>query len=721
MKMKHSKWGYATSHGVTLAAFGAITALTVLAAPAAAQRPATQDTVVTLDAMVVTADRVRTPLASSVASVSVLSAAQLHAQPQATVADALRQVPGFALVHTDGQGYDPQLMVRGFYGGGEAEYVLVLLDGKPLNDVQAGLIAWDAIPLATVERIEIVRGGSSALWGDAAVAGVINVVTRGGAARGIDWRLAGGSYGTWRAAADAHTDVRGRELAVFGGIDRTAGFRDGAERTTGRAGGSVELAEGPAGSLRLHGLTHWRAFDEPGPLPGDRLASDRTATDVFYRFDRTRDRSHRLGVDGERDVGARARLSASVTGELRDVERVRTIVLAPTFADTKERVLGTARALATVQLSVDGTGLPITDRLAIGFDGTYATLNSEYYNVLLGDRDRYAAADGARVEFDAGGSGRRGAAAAFAQYSILPVDAVRISAGARWDWLRDSYTPGSQAGRRAPAEGEPLDAKHTAFSPRVGINVQYVDGAAHTGHVYASAGRSFKAPTLDQLFDERRLPVPFPPFTITISNALLVPQHGTNLEVGIFHGAALLPGSLSGELSLSVYQMDMEDELDFDLQTLRYINIGRSRHRGLEAGLRLIGPRASTAFLNYTRQEATSQVGDDSGNYLRAIPRDLVTAGVTAVPIMRTETGLVITHTRGMFLDNANTIELDPFTRVDARLALPLGRARLFLDVRNLLDAQYSTTGFPDHGGEDVVYYYPAAGRTLELGLSLSR
>ena len=60
-------------------------------------------------------------------------------------------------------------------------------------------------------------------------------------------------------------------------------------------------------------------------------------------------------------------------------------------------------------------------------------------------------------------------------------------------------------------------------------------------------------------------------------------------------------------------------------------------------------------------------------------------------------------------------------TQVDARLAYPVLRARVTLDVRNLLGREYSTTGFPDPGGGKTTFYYPAAGRVILVGLEAGR
>ena len=86
----------------------------------------------TLGAVVIIAERSATPMNQSTAAVTRLTAGDLSRLPYTTVADVLARVPGFAVVDFDGLGRDPQLMVRGFYGGGEADYVQVMVDGRPV-------------------------------------------------------------------------------------------------------------------------------------------------------------------------------------------------------------------------------------------------------------------------------------------------------------------------------------------------------------------------------------------------------------------------------------------------------------------------------------------------------------------------------------------------------------------------------------------------------------
>jgi len=131
---------------------------------------------VTLRPVVVTATRVSLSLDAVAAAVTVLSGADLRARGVRTVAEAIRGVPGAAVVETGAQGGQTSLFVR----GGESDYVKVLLDGVPLNQA-GGAFDFADLTLDNVERIEVVRGPASVLYGSDAVTGVIHIFTRTGA------------------------------------------------------------------------------------------------------------------------------------------------------------------------------------------------------------------------------------------------------------------------------------------------------------------------------------------------------------------------------------------------------------------------------------------------------------------------------------------------------------------------------------------------------------
>ena len=677
-----------------------------------AQRQAEVEDPVALPAIVGIADRGAWPLVGSVASVSRLTAEDFGYFPTATLGEALRQVPGLAVVDFSGDGFAPLPIVRGFYGGGEAEYMVVLLNGRPINDVQAGLVRWDAIPLSAIESIEIVRGGTSALYGDAALGAVLNVITRQpGPDSAPRVAFAGGSNGLARGSAHAGTRILGHDVGFFGGIDRSDGFRSNAERTVGSVGLDYSLFRRSSAHLTLSGIANWRDLREPGALLADELETDRTGSSPLHRFDGIDESSQRVVLEGEGRI-AGILTKGGVTGERRNSEMIRTFALAPGFGDTKERVLETQQVSASLQLTIDD-GILGDDRLTFGADVSRGTIDTEYWNVLSGGLAQYETATGVRSGLSASGAGHRTAGALLAQYILMPVNSLRLSAGVRADWIEDSFSPIEEAG---------VDASHSAVSPKVGLNFRWLADSRQTGNVYLTASRSFKAPTLDQLFDQRSVPMA-PGVDVTTSNPLLEPQTGVNFEAGIYHTGFLVPGALSAEFSLSGYQMDMENELDFDIATLQYVNIGESRHRGIETSLALSGPDASSLFINYTLQDVTDQGAGSEGLYLKAIPRHVLSAGVGIAPHPLLDAGLQATRNSGIFLDDENTITHPAYTRLDARLGLTLpgelGGLGLFVDVRNLLDREYSTTGFPDPAGTGAIYYYPASGRSIDIGVRM--
>ena len=679
--------------------------------PLAAQSPnKTADSTHRLDPIVVTAARVDAPLTTSAAAVTLLSSETLRRLPVHTVADALQYVPGMLVLQGDGLGRAPRLVVRGFYGGGETDYVTVLIDGVPATELATGQVNWDLIPLQAMESIEIVRGGASPLYGDAAVGGVVNLITRRDQPL-ARWRIAGGAFGQAQGGGVLGGRLGTHAASLFGDLSRSTGYRAHERREAASVGGSVALFEGVSHRLTLSALTHWRSFDEPGPLPDSTAARSSRAATPFFRFDNTDERVHRLSLDGRTTVSPHVRVSGYLTGEAARTDAVRTLPLSPSFADTKDRALNTDRVVGSVQTELSGLFAGIHHRLVVGTDAGAGRLTSEYAKIVTGGAATYAKSPGTNGALDSKGEGRRSMAAAFAHWEGAFTDAIRLSLGGRMDWIKDRYEP------RAPSTGAITEVSRSAFSPRAGLNVRYLSSERQTGRVYVTVGQSFKAPTMDQLFDQRRTPVPFPPFAISTSNSLLEAQYGRSAEIGAYHQISIVPREFDARLSVSAYQTDMRNELDFDLKSFRYVNLGESRHRGIETGLTLEGPASLTAFANVTLQRVTSRVPADDGRLLKAIPRRVIATGFGRSVANGVSASLSVSHIGDVFLDDGNTITLSAHTQADLRTSYPVGRTRLSLDVRNLFDTRFNSTGFPDPAGSPLIYYYPAAGRVVTLGL----
>ncbi|MBI1967495.1 MAG: TonB-dependent receptor [Gemmatimonadetes bacterium] len=172
--------------------------ITLLGLPPVAAAQELRDTV-EIRPIVVTATRVPIAVDATASAVTVVTGAELARRGIRTVAEVLRQVAGATVVETGAYGSLTSLFMR----GGESDYVKVLLDGVPLNQPGG---AFDFADLTTdnIERIEIVRGPVSVLYGSDAVTGVIQIFTRQGtgAAR-LSAGVVAGSHGTARVSAEA--------------------------------------------------------------------------------------------------------------------------------------------------------------------------------------------------------------------------------------------------------------------------------------------------------------------------------------------------------------------------------------------------------------------------------------------------------------------------------------------------------------------------------------
>lgn len=212
--------------------------LIVLAPSVAVAQGTARDTARTAP-VVVTATRSELARDRVPESVSVLTGEQLRRRGITTVADALRQVPGVALAQSASYGTATSLFIR----GGESKFTKVLLDGVPVNDA-GGAFDFASLTTDNVERIEIVRGPSSVLYGSDAVAGVVQIFTRRGTSGAhADLAVRGGGFGS----SDIEGSARGASTPGGSIIDWSAGAAR--HRTAGFQAFNSAFADNTASAL----------------------------------------------------------------------------------------------------------------------------------------------------------------------------------------------------------------------------------------------------------------------------------------------------------------------------------------------------------------------------------------------------------------------------------------------------------------------------------------
>ncbi len=152
----------------------------------------------TLRETVVTASRVEQPLADLVADVSIVDRATIERSGAVGVADVLARLPGVEISRNGGIGSATSVFLR----GAEARFTAVYVDGVRVDTQTTGGAPWEAIPLAQIDRIEVLRGPAAAVYGSDAIGGVVQLFTRRGEGAAAPYVGAGlGSYGLRRAEA----------------------------------------------------------------------------------------------------------------------------------------------------------------------------------------------------------------------------------------------------------------------------------------------------------------------------------------------------------------------------------------------------------------------------------------------------------------------------------------------------------------------------------------
>jgi outer membrane receptor protein involved in Fe transport len=616
--------------------------------------------------IVVTPERGATERDEVAASVSVVTREQLDAMPAHSLAEVVNAVPGVTMYFDDASAGAPMVTARGFFGGGENEYVKLLVDGIPAGDVDSGLIDWRHIRVADIERIEILRGPGSSLYGDSAIGGVISVFTRG--ATGDDHgqlRLSGGNLGTRDFDIFYRGDAGPLRIGISGFAATTDGYRVHSQ-SRDRGGDLVLQRLRAASRLQLSLSLSSKDHEEPGPLLSTERAADRRSSNAAFRFDR--EQSDRRRVALSYDSFGTSPIRAVVYGSDRTTDGPRTLLLAPNFGSTLNRNIDTNSIGGTFEVAHEWKN----GSVRAGTDLDRASLQSSYESLASIDV-------------------RRNQTAFFTTADWQPLTRVRFSAGLRRDDIRDVTG---------------TNRRNSAWSPRAGATFHFGSVSA-----FVQLARAFKAPTLDQMFDPRPFPGPRGT-TFTVSNPSLLPQRARNAEIGASRSTP------SSAWSVSAYRMNLTDEIDFDPTFFTYRNIGSSRHTGVEA----MGELRATPFvrplLTYTWTRVVST--DDPHHQLKNIPEHVAQLFLRASLPRSIGATLEYRWEHNRFADDADLFPLPDVQIVNAKLDRTFGRMRVELEARNLFDEKYSYVAsiLNDFRGRPNVLEFPAPGRTARVNLA---
>jgi outer membrane receptor protein involved in Fe transport len=473
------------------------------------------------------------------------------------------------------------------------------------------------------------------------------------------------------------------------------GWRDHSEWTGSSA--FVTLASSDAGRTRARlGVFHHAADAElPGALPKPLLDADpKTASTPLDEDDVTR--LHVAGVF-ESTPSSPTPFTSALYFQTEDRTLTETIV----GTQREERETFSYGGHASVRLETSSGG--VRARVLAGAEGSFGEMASAF---------REVDAEGAGGTPLTDAEVTRDAIAGHARVEVDPVSRVTLAAGVRRDDIWAELTPTENDSSGVAASDKVMNA----WSPSASVNVRI----GRASNVYVQASRSFKTPTLTQLYELRPFPDGFGG-TLTLSNAALEPQRATQWELG---ARARLTRWLA--VDVAAYTMNAEEEIGFDLSTFSYANIGASTHRGLEVSVSASPSTGLDVDLGYTLTVAEFD-GDFAGagvdgNQINNVPKHMGRAGLRYTHRFFTA-GASVVDVRTQWADEANTVKIPDYTLVDAHGSVTLAGQEIFARVLNVTDEVYAPAAFvgaDPETFEPIALFYPAPGRRLEIGLRVA-
>lgn len=653
---------------MTKSALPMAAALTLAATPGFAGSTAITDTII------ISATRGERDSAPLPISTSVLDRDTILATPATSIDELLRGVPGVQLPLSNSNANfpaNPSVAMRGLGLGDNGTRTLVLVDGTPANGGFFGNVFWNRVPIGRTDRIEIVRGGGSSLYGAFAQGGVINIITRppadtlsgfaelrGGrfghlAATGtVSGLIADGIAGGFGASyvnSDGFFEVPQEQR---GAIDTATGF----ENTT--LSGDLGFDMGGGKTLRLRG----NFYDQN---QGGVSALSASFTQVWD-----------VAADFQADLGANSDLHITAFFQNEDFQTINPRANAGRSAEFLSFTSITGSDDAGGSLVYRHTPGGLLRSISLGIDG----------RVIEGDNDAQTFTPTGDIFLDETNQGTQRAIGLFAEASVWPRENVELLLNLRQDFYRNSNAREVENGvaRGLPANG------FSEFSFRAAMRYQASAHLALRGAAY----RAFRAPTLSELYRS------FGTSSFQgLSNPLLRPETliggevgadislgRADIEITVFHNAV---DSFVGGVPVAF----------FPVFTLETQNLGKMRSKGIELIARapLNGVLSVEASYSYLSAKVTQNPSDPGiiGNRIEGAPRHMASASIR-LDNWRGFSG----HLRGrvmtaQFQDVGNETRLGGHGVIDAFFSYAVNNyIETFLSVENLLDERYDASAF---------------------------
>ncbi len=600
--------------------------------------------------------------------VTVITEEDIRNSTASTVPELLRMLPG---VQTRDLSGSPNLQVdlRGFGIFGD-QNTLVLLDGQRISENEQLTVNWSAIPLDAIERIEVMRGSGSVLYGAGATGGTINIITKTPVANTRSGFVEGGvgSYRTRDVRIGANIAGERTGLRLTMAHRESDGYRDNNALRIDSAQLDWRYT-GDHGALTLKAGADDQRTELPGSISEAQIAVNRKQAALPGDFGLLS--GGYLNLGGSMKMGE-GEVAANISYRKKDTD-------SSFFVSTPFR--NNVQTESTQWLFTPRARLPYE------FGGMSHTLVA---GIDVEDWDFQGTAGPSIV-------GRPQATqrsdALYAQHTTLFAGGTSFAIGARGQRVTYGVADPANAAVRAERKRN-LDAYDIALRQPLGGNWA----------AYGKIGSSFRMPNVNDNYSL---------FTATVN--LLEPQTARDREIGLESVSA------KARYRLALYEIELENEILLDPVTFTNRNLPPTRRRGVEAEARWQPMPGVDLSAGYTYAEAEFRSGSFggtpiAGNDVPLVPRHAASLGAGWKFMSRARVDAVLRYTGEQRYDgdelNTFNQKMPAYTVVDLKLAYDQADWRVTAGIQNLFNEHYFSygvfTGFPTYSAlpapERVLY-----------------
>jgi len=647
--------------------------------------------------VIVTSTRLSEDTARLPASVTILTAEEIKRSPAPTLPELLALQAGVTLRSLYGNHASRATVdIRGF-GAASTQNTLILLDGRRLNDIDLSAVDFTAIPLESIARIEIIRGGGGVLYGDGAVGGAINIITKQPGRTGTTGSVsvAGESYNSYRLDASLSHGQEAFAINVFADTVASDGYRRNNELEQNNLQADLRFTrEQSEWFLKL-------GFDDQNlRLPGERRVDPGTGVDELS--------NDRRGTARPRDYGNQRGYSLT-TGFTRFMSDDQELIVDAGYryknqtAFFDDYVFGGAFAnyVDTYLATLSFTPRLKSRHTLFDRPGVFTSGIDYYHSQYDSDRSLNPSTAGTPIHrLDVNQS----SLAVYGQNMSKITTDTTLTTGARLQKVRirahddfDSTAPGGAFGSGAPDRSSTENQHTLDLGLRRGVDERW--------SIYGKIGRSVRFATVDEFFqtDPNNFLQTFSP---------LKPQTAESIDMGADYAEG------NSRMSVAIYRMNLHDEIHFNPTNFANENLDPTRREGVTlSASRSFGVSWRTSA-EYAYTRATFREGDFAGNEVPLVARNSGSLSLfwKANEMFSLSAAARYTGNKRFDNDQSNTFAKIPgYTTVDLKV---MGKSKIWkwqAAVYNLLDKKAFDYGIRSTSSPNTFNAYPLPERNFSL------